>query len=165
MKRSIRLVAAVMFFGAVMSLNSFGYSILCQSAPKSFTTSATIQPMFTCAIPANAVPTGKSLRLTAYLHPGSGPSGNTISSLWLNGTDITFTYGTAPEQTFNVIISNAGGTSWLLAGTLCNEGTSCSSTFYQGTSLPWSSGWTLEIGVDGPGNIAYGDVFIVEILD
>jgi hypothetical protein len=71
MKSSIRFFAVLAFLTVGMSLNSFAYSVLCQSLPVSVSTNNVFKPLFTCAIPANAVPTGKALRITSNLHSAS----------------------------------------------------------------------------------------------
>ena len=167
MKNVIRLLAAVTFFTVVMSLNSFGYSVLCHSLPTSVAVGATIEPLFTCAIPANAVAVGSSLRLTANLHPTNHSSNSYVvfnGNAALSGSALM-----TVEENWSITITNTGGTGVSFGGVFSNASAFVYVWGPQETdavTVPWSSGWTLEIGVSSNGSvIVHGDTFTVEILD
>lgn len=72
------------------------------------------------------------------------------------------------EENWSFTITNTGGTGWSIGGFV----TLGSSFFVFGpqncnpATVPWSSGWTLEIGVAAPTGtvVVFGDTFTVEIL-
>ena len=166
MKSSIRFFAVLAFFTVAMSLNSFGYSVLCQSLPVSVSAGSQLVTLFTCAIPANAVAKGKSLRMTANLH------GNTSAAFtaWVELDSSLVDAIQAPansEQNWSLIVTNTGGTGTSFGGT----NTTNASAFAVGTlncgckpAVPWSTGWNLQILVSSNGSTVFGDTFTVEIL-
>jgi hypothetical protein len=165
--KTIRLLAAVIFLMVAMSLNSFGYEVLCQSLPTSLTVTDVITPIFTCAIPANAAATGKSLRLTSNLHLGS--TGELVGGIYLSGSDFANGFATSEgqEMNFSIIITNTGGTGCRAAGTVIgNSSFAVGPGTGSGLTVPWSSGWNLQVKVDVSSGsvIADGDTFVVEIL-
>ncbi len=150
MKHWIRIVGLLWLFTAAATLNSFGYSALCQSLPVSVSAGSLIVPLFTCNIPANAVAQAKSLRVTANLH---FINGTVDSYIYFNGGDVTGEGNTPPvannEQNWTFMVTNIGSTSFSIGGTSAIV----SSIFAFGPqsvlhpSVPWSSGWTLQIKV------------------
>jgi hypothetical protein len=122
--------------------------------------------MYTCTIPANAVPSGKSIRVTVAL----GSSGAVLSDLVLNGTG---TYDAEPPSGLSFwqfTIANNGGTTGSIAGFKPTSAVSQVAPFASQSvspaTLPWASGWTLQIDVlADTGVTADGDLFTVEILD
>lgn len=98
------------FFTVAMSLNSFGSSVLCQSLPVAVSTNNVYRTLFTCAIPANGVGIGKSLRVTVNLHSVTGAPG-VGSLLEFNGNEVdsTSTPSQLAEQNWNFIVANTGG--------------------------------------------------------
>jgi hypothetical protein len=171
--KKIRLFAALIFFAAAMPLNSFAYEVLCQSAPTSTTVNATLKPIFTCAIPANAVATGKALRVTTNLHQTGTGTGSLSSVITLNGSLVisNTVKGEGGALNWSFIVTNAGGTACTVAGTATTGGAGITFAFGPGqtgtVTVPWSSGWTLEIEADSTsGTIPVaGDTFVVEIID
>ncbi len=172
MKSSIRLLAALVFFTVGINLNSFGSSVLCQSLPVSVSANYYLKTLFTCNIPANAVATGKSLRVTVNLHSVNSGTSGVVSYLEFNGNEVdaTSTPAQSVEQNWSFIVTNTGGTGCSIGGTT----TAGSSTLALGPGtvyrppIPWSSGWTLQIWVSYSTATYYtvdGDTFLVEILD
>jgi len=166
--KAMRLSATVILFMVAMSLNSFGYSVLCQSLPVSISVNNVYKNLFTCAIPANAVGKGQSIRVTAFLHPVN--SGPLYSNLEFNGNVVDSSSTLiSNELGWSFTVTNIGGTGFSIGGTA----TSGQSIFAFGPqtgsqpAVPWSSGWTLEIMVaygTGTYYTADGDTFTVEIL-
>ncbi len=172
--KAMRLFAAITFFTLAMNLHSFGYSVLCQSLPKSQSVSDVFHPLFTCAIPANAVATGKSIRVTVYLHQVPLNNISLDSSLYLNGTAVGLGGATLDneEQSLTYTITNTGGTGWSIGGVQMNGASSYAAVGTQNCAtipaLPWSTGWTLGIWVawsNSGTTTVLGDIFTVEILD
>jgi hypothetical protein len=168
--KTIRHFAVAVVFLAVASLNSFGYSILCQSAAKGLSVHSSLVTMFSCAIPAGAVGTGQSIRVTTSFH---GNSTNLTSYLFLNGSE-AFTeesISANQEHTWSFIITSNTATGWSISGIRCPDGgpigiLGSQNSLYTG-ALPWSTGWTLQMMVSYETSTsyeAYGDTFVVEIL-
>lgn len=139
--------------------------MLCQSVPKSFTATAEYTLLFSCAIPANAVPTGKSLRVTTFFH---GSSAELNSLLYLNGVEARGTSGEEnDEQGYSFTLINTGGTGFSIGGTQLSFeaeiGGIGPQTLTSVPAIPWTTGWTLAVYVAGSGT-AVGDTFIVEII-
>jgi hypothetical protein len=175
--KALRLFAAAIVFMFVISLNSFGYSVLCQSVAKSVTTGEAVVTLVSCAIPANAVGVGKSIRVTASFHSVNGS--NMDTSVYFNGNEVFSTLAeTGPnvQHSYSFIVvndSNSGG--WDVGGTeTANEttlaiGPYTSSPGFHGT-LPWTTGWTLafKVAFDCGCNQTFqaqSDIFVVEILN
>jgi hypothetical protein len=164
--KTIRLLGAVIFFMVAMSLNSFGYEVLCQGLPTSVSVTDVITPVYSCEIPANAVATGNSLRLTTSLHSGS--AGELVGAIYLNGTNSDFEGFVTSEgegMNFSILITNTGGTGCTAAGTVIQGGSS--DVVHGALTVPWSTGWSLQVKVNASSGsiIADGDTFVVEILD
>jgi hypothetical protein len=100
MKGSIRFLAALTFLTSLAAANSFASTLLCQKGPVTFTGNQATQSMYTCAIPANAVPTGKAIRVTATV----ASSGEMISGIVLNGTNLTNQEPPTGAQTWDFVI-------------------------------------------------------------
>jgi hypothetical protein len=84
--------------------------VLCQSLPVTVSTNDVIKPLFTCAIPANAVAVGKALRITANLH---GPSSEVVGSVYFNGGLVaSYSAPTIAELNWSLVVTNIGGTSF-----------------------------------------------------
>jgi hypothetical protein len=165
--RASRLFVATILFMVAGSLNGFGYSVLCQSLPASVVANDVLKPLFSCAIPANAVASGKSIRVTANLHATT--SGTLTSHITLNGSIADANSSTAQneETSWSFIVTNTGGTGCQIGGTTTVG--SDAGAFGPGqtgtVTVPWTSGWTLEIEVSTGTGTAEGDTFVVEILD
>jgi hypothetical protein len=176
MKRTLLFAVSFLFVVAASS-NSFGYSVLCESTAKAITANESEVTLFSCAIPANAVGVGKSIRVTANFHPSNGSS-PLVVSLFLNGNDVgLFADSSIPfvEQNWSFIVTNDSNTGgWAMGGfNVVNNHPpiAFSAANTQNVHpLPWSSGWTLAFKVDfsGSGTNSYqavGDTFVVEILN
>jgi len=166
MKRSMRLLAA-MFFIAAMSSSSFAYRLLCQTGPITKVATSTVQTIYSCAIPANAVATNKSIRVTMNLVA----DGQFWCGLVLNGAN-TYQPFTTPTGSnhWDMIIVNTGSTTGSLGGLLPENNTqgtvgALAAQSVSPATLPWASGWTLAFTVLSPTTTTmYGATFTVEIL-
>jgi hypothetical protein len=167
MKIASRVAAIAFLLVLAGSTQSFAYEVLCQSLPVTKTVTDVITPMFTCAIPANAVAEGKSLRVTSTMHSGS--QGELLESLLLNGADAAYAYVTEDGQAMGLsfIITNTGGTTEVIGGQSFYPAGTASYSGSANATIPWTSGWTLEISANASsGSVtADGDTFVVEILD
>jgi hypothetical protein len=147
MKGSVRFFAALIFLACLAAANSFASTLLCQSGPVTFTGNLADQSMYTCAIPANAVPTGKAIRVTVTVSSG----GEMTSGLILNGTNLTDAEPPAGAQTWDFVIMNTGSTTGSLSGITpgASENTLRPPGFQSlsPATVPWASGWTLELWV------------------
>jgi hypothetical protein len=167
MKRLVLPFAAAALFALMASSSAFASTLLCQTGPVTLTgNNNNIQSIYTCAIPANSVPTGKSIRLTVTL---SSP-GQIITGIVLNGTTLTDIQTPVGGQTWDFVLMHTGSTTGSIAG--IRPGSSQNTLApvgYQSVSpatLPWASGWTLEVFVQAAtGVIEEGCSFTVEILD
>jgi len=127
--------------------------------------------LFTCAIPANKVPKGKSLRLTTALHAVNSGTQGVVSFIDVDGETITSADTTAQsdEEVWNLVITNIGGTNFSIGGTsTANESTQAwGPAILNHPAVPWSTGWTLQIWVAfNTGTFTVnGDTFIVELID
>jgi hypothetical protein len=147
MKSIIRILAFAAFLTSVSSVRSLASTLLCQTGPVNVAGSGSLVPMYTCAIPANAVPSGKSIRVTVAL----GSIGAVLSDLVLNGTE---TYDAEPPSGLSFwqfTIANTGGTTGSMAGFKPTNAASQVAPFASQNAspatLPWASGWTLRIEV------------------
>lgn len=166
MKLAIRILSGFGFLCTLAASTSSASSLLCQSGPVTLTGNQNTQSMYTCAIPANAVPTGKSIRVTVNL---ASPS-QMLSEIILNGTTLTDEQPPAGGQTWDFVIVNTGGTTGSLSGIRPGSAQNTLGPLgFQSVSpaiLPWTSGWTLKIGVIASVGIKEeGSSFTVEILN
>jgi hypothetical protein len=165
-KSSIRVLAGLTFFAALATATGSASTLLCQTGPVTLTGSDADVTLYTCAIPANAVATGKSIRVTASLDS----SGEVASYVVLNGYDAFSAEPPDGPSFWQFTIANTGSTTGSFAGirpetTYSSLGSFGGQTVSPAT-LPWSTGWTLEIQVFADTGVPIdGDLFTVEILD
>jgi hypothetical protein len=170
-KASTRIALAAWFLAATLTTSSFASTLLCQSGPKTVSGqgNGTIFTVWYCDIPANAVPLGKSLRVTIDLGTG-GEVGDYIT---LNGTIVASlsspTTGDATRH-WEFILQDTGSTTGAIAGLEPLQGELAAVVPFGNQSviatLPWSTGWTLEYQAQAAETVTlYGVSFIVEILD
>lgn len=165
MKHLLRSFAAVIFVLVGLSLNSSASSLLCQTGPVTINGSAQLVTMYTCAIPANAVASGKSLRITASLWSSSLVN----SYIILNGTGVLSAAPASGAHIYQFVLARTGTTTGSMGGLM--PGASVN-TFAPvaiantGVTLPWGTGWTLQVQVSAnTGVTVFGDLFTVEILN
>ena len=169
MKNLMQLLALV-FFTVAMSLTSSASTVLCQTGPVTVAgKGTTFETIYSCAIAAKAVATGKSIRVTALVF---GDGSAIASEVFMNGQAVL---GAEPNSTlaysfYQFIIVNTGATTGSLTGLV--PGSSPNTIQPLGmqsvspATLPWASGWTLEISVaTNAGSNTFGTSFTVELLD
>lgn len=165
MKGLTKLFFAVTFLALATCLNSSASSLLCQSGPVTLTGNLSLVTIYSCAIPANAVASGQSIRVTAAL--GSG--GSMLSDLILNGYELTDANPPSGVSQWEFEVLNTGSNTGSLGGLMPGASAYTVKPFgYQNVpvSLPWSSGWTLQIAVwadSGVKELGFG--FTVEVLN
>jgi hypothetical protein len=169
MKSLMHLLAVVLFTAAV-GLTSSASTLLCQTGPVTLAgKGTTFETIYSCAIPAKAVATGKSIRVTALVF---GDGSAIASQVFMNGHSVL---GAEPNSTlaysfYQFIIVNTGATTGSLTGLVPGSSPNTTQPFgmqsVSPATLPWASGWTLEVSVaTNAGFNTFGTSFTVELLD
>lgn len=166
MKRFLHRVVALAFFAVIASMGSSASTLLCQTGPVTLTGSGSEVTLYSCAIPANAVPVSKSIRVTTLV---SSP-GAVLSIITLNGHDLADEEPPSGGSFWQFTLANNGGTTGSMAGLRPGSSTNTLGPLgFQSVSpavLPWTTGWTLQIRVFADIGVQIeGCLFTVEILD
>jgi len=162
MKCSLRLLAAVMFFAAIVSVNSSASSLVCSAGPTSIKTgNNAYQVIYTCTIPANTVSTNRSIRLNTFV---LGSANTTITTeVTLDGV-VILNYTRNYMHYWDLTIMNTGATTAVATGIMPLSVYSGMQPWYASVSgVSWASAQSLQVSFSSTtSGTAQGMTFTVE---